>query len=48
MTDDHLTRVDELLNEALRNAADADVRYTIRSAQQHLVAVSSDSTDDGV
>jgi len=46
MTDDHLARVDELLGEALRNAADDEVRYTIRSAKQHLIAMSSDSTDD--
>ncbi|WP_435160331.1 hypothetical protein [Halorubrum sp. SY-15] len=46
MTADHLASVDELLDEALRNATDAEVRYAIRSAQQHLVAVSRDPADD--
>ena len=48
MTDDHLAKVDELLSEALKNTADTEVRYKIRSAQQPLVAMSSDSADDDV
>ena len=46
MSADHLASVDELLDEALRNATDAEVRYAIRSAQQHLVAVSRETVKD--
>jgi len=45
MTCDHLHRIDELLDEALADAADPDVRYTLRTAQQHLVASRQDTSD---
>jgi len=45
MTSDHLHRIDELLDEALADAADLDVRYKLRTAQQHLVASRQDTSE---
>ena len=45
MDSDHLHRIDELLDEALADAADPDVRYKLRTAQQHLVASRQDTSE---
>jgi len=45
MTSDHLHRIDELLDEALSDTTDPDVRYTLRTAQQHLVASRQDTSE---
>jgi len=45
MTSDHLHRIDELLDEALADAADPDVRYTLATAQQQLVASCQDTSE---
>ena len=45
MTGDHLHRIDELLDEALADVADPDVRYKLRTAQQHLVASRQDTSE---
>ena len=45
MTCDHLHRIDELLDEALADTTDPDVRYKLRTAQQHLVASRQDTSE---
>jgi len=45
MTSDHLHRIDELLDEAVEDAADPDVRYKLRTAQQHLIASRQDTSE---